>query len=553
MKTYVPKQTVKVPSKSNFDGSSARVFPMRIGSLYPAYWRRIVPKTTAKFSPVINITSNPLVSDLKGTFRIHVETFFEPYNNLYGAFDNNHAVSSDMKLHTTKVSTGATDSTVAIRIPFVPRGGVLNYLYAPCLTKLYNPTTPTTPGMNLDLNLDPLLAYLDVVRSYYRCDQVGYCPYTSSGSESEETNGYIISDSLDKFFLRLRQNIVGINFASTSASAVFSGTDTSFSYPPTVSNPNVSQYFTTVLRAGIGESATGYDIGSGLFYRPMNRDIFSCQITKNSAGNITAPITSNALSINNLYSAMRIEEMAALNDYASGRISDFVANLYGMKGVGQSDRPRLVNVQSAYIDINTVRTTAATENQPAGSSIGSIVFENQFKDFHFSSHNEYGILLTVVSLSPIQVYSGGYQFTTLGVSNFDDLYNPSLDGLPPQTIPAWVLDASTPMTSTSSGTPALGRFPAFIEYTTDVNRSFDLFESGQSLDYWNTTFKPRLTFSVYSDTPNNFTSAVDPYIHPQDWTFMFADTAARSRNIYATLQMNANYRIPKSKQLQKLY
>lgn len=548
MNTYLPKQEIVTPSRSNYNLTGARVFPARIGSLYPAYWRRVPPHSVLKFNPVVNITSNPLVSDLKGTFRVHIETFFEPYSNLYGAFDNNHIVPSDMQLHIAKVESSSSSASSGVRIPYIPNGGILNYLYGGAGSKLFNTASPSSPFLRSTFNLEPMFSYLDIVRTYYRCDQVGYLPYTGSGGASTESTNYVISDSVDKFFLRLRQNIVGINFNSISMTSAFSNTDTSYTYPSSVISPNISQYYTTILRANIGD---GNDIGSGLFYRPLNRDIFSTQITSNSSTRISTPLDNTRFYVNDLYAAMRAEEMAAMHDYTSGRMRDFVSALYGEKVTPNSDRPRLVNVQSAYIDINTVRTTAATADQPAASSIGSIVFENTFKPFHFSSNGDYGILMTIISLSPVQVYSNCYQFGSINVNNFDDVYNPALDGLPPQSLTALYLDSSAENLETSL--VSLGRFPAFIDQFSDVNRSFDLFEKNQPLDYWTTTFKPRRTFSIFSSLPTDANTAVDPYIHPDDWTFMFADTSARSRNIYITYQPNTYGRLPKSKILQKLY
>lgn len=548
MQTYVPKQEISTPSRSNYNLTGARVFPARIGSLYPAHWRRVFPHTVLKYHPVVNITSNPLISDLKGTFRIHVETFFEPYSNLYGAFDNNHIVPSDMQLHVAKVETATPSTTAGITTPFIPNGGVLNYLYGGAGTPLRN-KTDNSVHIRSSFNLEPFFSYLDIARTYYRCDQVGYLPYTSYGPVNTENTGYLISDSADKFFLRLRQNIVGINFNSVSMDTVFANTDTSYKHPSSVTNVNVFNYYTRVFRAN--DINVGDDVGSGLFYRPMNRDVFSTQITGNTTGSVAVHITDNKARINDLYSAMRAEEMAAMHDYTSGRMRDFVAALYGDKVSPNSDRPRLVNVQSAYIDINTIRTTAATTDQPAASSLGSIVFENAFKPFHFSSNGDYGIIMTIISLSPVQVYSNCFQFGAINVNNFDDVYNPALDGLPPQSLSALYLssdaeDAETSLTS-------LGRFPAFIDQVSDVNRSFDLFEKGQTLDYWTTTFKPRRTFSIFSSLPTDSNTSVDPYIHPDDWTFMFADTSARSRNIYITYQPNIFGRLPKSKIIQKLY
>lgn len=549
MQTYVPKQEIAIPSRSNYNLTGARVFPARIGSLYPAHWRRVFPHTVLKYHPVVNITSNPLVSDLKGTFRIHVETFFEPYSNLYGAFDNNHIVPQDMQLHTISVETSTASTTSGIRIPYIPNGGILNYLYGGAGSRLFNTTNNAKPYVSSTFNLEPFLSYLDIVRTYYRCDQVGYLPYTNSGPSTVETTGYLISDSADKFFLRLRQNIVGINFNSQPLGTIFANTDTSYSHPAAVATPNITDYFAMVFRSQM--ESLNDNVGSGLFYRPMNRDVFSTQITGISSTTVGVSTSGSKTYINDLYSAMRAEEMAAMYDYTSGRMRDFVAALYGEKVSPNSDRPRLVNVQSAYIDINTIRTTAATADQPAASSLGSIVFENSFKPFHFSSNGDYGIIMTVISLSPVQVYSNCFQFGAINVNNFDDVYNPALDGLPPQSLSALYLSSDAEETGTTM--LSLGRFPAFIDQVSDLNRSFDLFEKGQALDYWTTTFKPRRTFSIFSRTPSNDSSAVDPYIHPDDWTFMFADTSARSRNIYITYQPNIFGRLPKSKIIQKLY
>lgn len=563
MKNYVPKILQRVTPRSNHNLSTTRQLPVSIGPLYPVYTRRVYPKDVFQITPSVEVRSNPLKVDLMGTYRVHVETFFEPLKNLYGAFDNNHRVSRDMKLWTctpyTAPNTPSDDYPVLDGTQCNPYGTVgncslSNMLFFPAKTTLQNlPWKRFQSGIlnvAFPLNIEPLWAYLDIVRSFYRNEISPDLPYiTNNGSltttvstASEPQRSPLLADEVDQFFLNLRGDVVGSEFSTQYFQPFFNsrgGKSVGLWFMQSMSSyPN-----TTGIQAN----------NQGLFCRPYARDIFSTLMAGDSYQSISVK-SSNLISngqqanvrVTDIYTAMKVENFAAAHDFSNGRFATFMKDLFGLNDAPNTDRPRLVDSQSFYIDINTIKTTSATENQPAGSSIGSILTGKSLKPFYFRSGDSSGHLVSIVSISPVFTYSEGIRLGCIK-NNFDDLFNPKIDGIPPQPLPVMYFTAQTDDTrmptnwADSTHSQALGYAPAFIDDMTDINLSFGQFSRGNILSQW---VNSRRTYQ----RQGNFNKlSYESYINPADWNFPFADVSSQAQNLYITIHYEISAKRQKSK------
>lgn len=554
MKVYVPKQIQAIVPLSNFNLGETIEKSINVGTLNPYYNRRVYPRDRFMIHPRIMIRSNPLQVDLMGTFRVHVETFFEPLKNLYGAFDNNHRVPRDMKLWTCTPQHAYTDTTGVDTsncggFGFVGVNSVSEQMLFPCGTFLQrlpfrkmvaNVDTPIYP-----VNVEPIFAYLDIARSYYRTELEPDMPFINYGGVTGDTPATILADEVDKFFLQIRGNVVGQEFGSIPRSTFFGK----------YGGQSLSTWWYLAMNPGSLTKDATQPVCAGLFLRPYQKDIFSSLLADTTFASVVAPVSTptnqsqGSVKAVDIITAMKVENFAALHDYSNGRFATFVSDLFNLKKPVETDRPRLVDVQSFLIDINTLKTLADTEERPAGSAVGFVLTEQNLKPFYFRSGTNHGHLITIVSISPVFGYSSGVHLGAFKDS-FDDLYNPSLDGIPPQPLPIMYYTAYDTNTSIATGTSpfdgGIGYAPAFVEDMTSINYIKGQFSLGQPLENWAVN---RKTFRQPAPT-TRFNPYLTHYVNPADFNYMFGDTASTALNFYTVLSLDISAKRAKSKYVQ---
>lgn len=554
MKVYVPKQIQAIVPLSNFNLGETTQKSINVGTLNPFFHRRVYPRDRFRISPRIMLRSNPLQVDLMGTFRVHVETFFEPLKNLYGAFDNNHRVPRDMKLWTCTPqhnysSSNTVDTTLCGGYGFVGVNSVSEQMLFPCGTFLQrlpfrkmvaDVDTPAYP-----VNVEPIFSYLDIVRTYYRTELEPDVPYINSGGITGSNPLTVDAEELDKFFLQIRGNIVGQEFGKIPRSTFFGK----------FGGQTLSNWWFYAMNSGSLTATSVQPTCAGIFLRPYQRDIFSSILASSTFNSVVAPVSTpinqaqGSVKATDIITAMKVENFAALHDYSNGRFATFISDLFNLRKPVETDRPRLVDVQSFLIDINTLKTLADTEDRPAGSAVGFVLTEETLKPFYFRSGTNHGHLVTIVSISPVFGYSSGVHLGTFKDS-FDDLYNPALDGLPPQPLPIMYYTAYDINTGIPSGTSpfdgGIGFSPAFVDDMTSVNYIKGQFSLGQPLESWAVN---RKTFNQPAPT-SNFNPYLTHYVNPADYNYMFGDTAATALNFYTVLSLDISAKRAKSKYIQ---
>lgn len=539
MRNYIPQIVQKIAPRSNFNLSETNTLPLAVGPLYPVLHRRVYPRDSFEITPSIEIRSNPLQTDFMGTFRVHLETFFEPLHNLYGAFDNNHQISSDMHLWTNALvisnPTAAALSTCAF-YGKVGNNSLINLLLFPFNTQLDAlPRSPQGSSTIYQFNIEPIFAYIDIIRTYYQNELAGGIAFYGIDFVNGESTP-VTAASLDQFMLNLRKFIVGQLISSSTKDSIFVGTQMS-AWASAIFQNEASQL------ADISKQQLPM---SGLALRPYARDIFSTLMAGTNYQSVFAQTTaSGQLTITSLKSAIKMEQYEAVHDFSNGRFADFVEALFGTHSKPRTDRPELVDVQSFYIDVNTIKTTSASEGQPAGSSIGSILQGYNGRRFYFRSDSMHGHLMSILSISPVFSYSEGLALGSLKKS-FSDLYNPKLDGLPPMPLSSLHFNCQTedggfPV----DGNGALGYAPAFIEDMTSINHTYGDFSRTGSLAAWSSTRRTK----VLSDGGNTAELSKDHYVRPDDWNYIFADESTGAQNFYASIHFEISAKRAKSKLL----
>ena len=447
MKSYFPKFTLPTVQTSNFNLHTVRQLPASVGPLYPVYTRRYVPHDTFKITPTIELRSNPLLVDLMGTFKVSIETFVEPLENLYGAFDNNVVVSNNGGIVSFPLWRYAWDDEHAqdannfmTSVLWVGSCSLMNMLHAP-----YNAFCLQDPGLvapnwaglrPASINLETAWAYLDIVRTHYCVNTFASIPFVDYGGDFS-VNKVSVSEAND-FFMALRANKYGetLGGARTSAQAA----DTWENHFGS-SFGTIKTWYSRFV--GMPVSGGGYlqqSPNQALFCRPYGRDLFT-NVMSGSASGVVVSAQNGQVTYQDIITASSAQASRNILQVVGNKLWEYVSSVFNTKKSPRADKPILVDAQHFYVDINTVKTTAASGDQPAGSSIGSILQSHVFKPFYIKSDGSYGHIISIVSITPVVTYGTGWMFDVQD-SEFADIYNPLFDNIPFQPVPRYYFDTN---------------------------------------------------------------------------------------------------------------
>lgn len=551
----------------------------------PLYCRRMFRGDKFYFStPQLLLQSQPTFAPVMGTYRLRIEWYFDSDANRYGWIDNNRRQSVEevmknahhrMQPHLPSPPAGviadssdpghgiAHDQDVYYangvwQDHSVGRGGIADYMgVAPGYVA---PEIRTSYG-NV-WNLDFILTYLNIIRSYHANLQFSSIPYISVSSQYESGSGteldwtldfeeYSLKD-LDNLFMLLRYCDNG---------ELFNANVSPITAPSWVPEKYVDaynkfiRYLQCVTRTCGGLFCTQYepDLYRNLLSNDM--DLLKSEVTTNADGSFT---------IETFRFKNRLQQIYDRIASVGGRPSDVARSRWGVVSRRGYDIPQLINVQSEYIDTSLVTSNNNGEsidgsNVP-GDMAGNVNQRKYPKGTQAFTANEPGMLMAIVTVTPLVDYCQNIERYLLE-NNFEDEFSPQMAQKGFESVPlsdySVLPDLDVTDDYDNTGIVAqgmtcpdlsmsVGKQVAWLREMTATNRVHGEFATRGMYETWvlkrqyttlrSKSFSTDTGFSeVYPDFSGvgiTATRSISPYGNPLEWQYPFVAQKVTDPNFF---------------------
>lgn len=567
---FVPYNFEADVPKSRHNLSKKFSGTLQTGLLYPVWNRRmyIGDDFELDYSTLLQ-TIVPMNRALLDCFELRVETYFCPLSNYYGWYDNNTKSSTNDILNSTEkwsmslagfdqseqdrgflytaglqyqsddqepfdgtfkfyrevVSSPATNFQQAGRPYAVQLGSLMTLFGLPAGYAGVGYTADGDYGQNWIgtgnlINIEPVLCYLDIWRTYHQNDQYGYIPYVSevmrdSGS-LRDVDVFDIqnwsSQKLDDFFVSLRH-------ASRHRNSVFTWSHLMDNLSSEFSS--FQEYLRSTVR-----------LYSGFFPVQHRPDMWRNLLSKTAGSvNIKVNVINGSFVIDEFRTKNKVQKLAEFFDLSGGRMSNIGRTVFGMKTDIDLKIPELLNVKRCIIDPSNITQMAQTENGDLGEKAANVDKFNQLGSIRVKARTD-GYVMTCVSITPLITYSQGVSPFAIR-TNFMDDFQPPLQRLGFQDVPRLYLSGLIDFNQNNENIDNLtllnsvGKSIKWVEEMSDTNSVFGEFTPlfGDASDM--------VLSRIYSQTSvddsnyRDFVFSNLPYVNPLDYNHIFADNAYR--------------------------
>lgn len=499
------------PSRNGFDLSTKRNFSAKVGELLPVYAREVIPGDKVEIDLQTFVRSMPLNTAAFARLRGYFDFFYVPYSTLWNRANSVLSQMNYNQMHATGLQD--FDNVYNGEVPYITQNQISTYLEnlrgfqdtasktnyfgynrADLTEKLleylgygvYN--ADSTKLYNLQMNVFGLLAYQKIYADYYRDEQwekaqpsafnVDYMSGTTSMNIDIPT-GNATSNKFVKNY-----NFFDLRYCN---------------WPKDLYHgllPNSQYGSQSVVPLGSDGANNDGNFVLGLKY-PNNvvnnvhdqsaREIFP-SIDEGSHLDPwqKVPLSGSAsLSILALRQYEMLQKYKEIQQASPQNYKDQVEAIWGVKvSKHLSHKCSYLGGVDMSLDINEVINTNITGNNQAeiagkGAGIGN-------GKISFESDGQFGLIMCVFHMLPSLDYTTSYIQPDYLRVNAEDFANPVFDRVgmqPVDTTSIWnrYVDAGRPPVSFS--TPfKIGYAPRYIDYKTDIDRSFGAFRD--TLAHW---------------------------------------------------------------------
>ena len=187
---------------------------------------------------------------------------------------------------------------------------------------------------------------------------------------------------------------------------------------------------------------------------------------------------------------------------------------------------RSIGGMTQYIEFDEVISKSATETTYGSQPLGDIAAIGRGGKPVNNGHIHYqceepGYIMGLMAITPMIDYSQGNDFD-LNLQTIDDLHKPALDGIGYQDL------LCNQMHGEALLTEAIGKQPAWLNYMTDVNRTYADFAAGESESYM-------VLNRVYDINEMGEITNASTYISPKDYTYIFATNTDTNRDFWVQI------------------
>lgn len=270
----------------------------------------------------------------------------------------------------------------------------------------------------------------------------------------------------------------------------------------------------------------------GLCLKTLQSDIFNNWVNKewvdgdNGIKAITdVAITDGKLNLDSLNIAQKVYNMLNCIAVSGGSYKDWIETVYTTDYYFRAETPVYEGGMSTIIDFEAVVSNSASSASGIEEPLGSLAgrgFNGQKKGGKIKIKvNEPCYIMGIASITPLVDYSQGNDWDNW-LETMDDLHKPQLDGIGYQDL------MENKMHGLAKPTLAIGKQPAWLDYMTNVNKSFADFAAGEKESYM-------VLNRIYNVNNEGHITNATTYINPKDYTYIFATNTETNRDFWVQI------------------
>lgn len=278
------------------------------------------------------------------------------------------------------------------------------------------------------------------------------------------------------------------------------------------------------------------DMG-GLCLKTHQSDLFNNWVNKewvdgdNGINAVTdVDVSDGKLNLDALNLAQKVYNMLNRIAISGGSYKDWIETVYTTDYYFRAETPVYEGGMSTTIDFEAVVSNSASSasgvEEPLGSLAGRGFNQGKKGGKIVIKCNEPCYIIGIASITPNIDYSQGNDWDMMQLKTMDDLHKPQLDGIGYQDL------MQNQMHYRANLNAAIGKQPAWLNYMTDVNRTYADFAAGETESYM-------VLNRIYNvEEPSAGVANIDnasTYISPKDYTYIFATNTDTNRDFWVQI------------------
>lgn len=272
----------------------------------------------------------------------------------------------------------------------------------------------------------------------------------------------------------------------------------------------------------------------GLCLKTYQSDLFNNWVNKewvdgdNGINAVTdVDVSEGKLNLDALNLAQKVYNMLNRIAISGGSYKDWIETVYTTDYYFRAETPVYEGGMSTTIDFEAVvsnsASTASGIEEPLGSLAGRGFNQGKKGGKIVIKCNEPCYIIGIASITPNVDYSQGNDWDMMQLKTMDDLHKPQLDGIGYQDL------LSNQMHGRANTNDAIGKQPAWLNYMTDVNKTYADFAAGETESYM-------VLNRVYDvDEGTGEINNPSTYISPKDYTYIFATNTDTNRDFWVQI------------------
>lgn len=271
----------------------------------------------------------------------------------------------------------------------------------------------------------------------------------------------------------------------------------------------------------------------GLCLKTHQSDLFNNWVNKewvdgdNGINAVTdVDVSEGKLNLDALNLAQKVYNMLNRIAISGGSYKDWIETVYTTDYYFRAETPVYEGGMSTTIDFEAVvsnsASTASGVEEPLGSLAGRGFNQDKKGGKIEIKCNEPCYIIGIASITPNVDYSQGNDWDMMQLKTMDDLHKPQLDGIGYQDL------LSNQMHGEALTKEAIGKQPAWLNYMTDVNKTYADFAAGETESYM-------VLNRVYDVNETGEITNASTYISPKDYTYIFATNTDTNRDFWVQI------------------
>lgn len=272
----------------------------------------------------------------------------------------------------------------------------------------------------------------------------------------------------------------------------------------------------------------------GLCLKTYQSDLYNNWVNKewvdgdNGINAVTdVDVSDGKLNLDALNLAQKVYNMLNRIAISGGSYKDWIETVYTTDYYFRAETPVYEGGMSTTIDFEAVVSNSASMasgiEEPLGSLAGRGFNRGKKGGSIVIKCNEPCYIIGIASITPNVDYSQGNDWDMMQIKTMDDLHKPQLDGIGYQDL------LSNQMHGRANTNDAIGKQPAWLNYMTDVNRTYADFAAGETESY--------MVLNRVYDVNEATGEITNPstYISPKDYTYIFATNTDTNRDFWVQI------------------